>query len=71
VGDRLTEEEGEWEVDTHPAALHGGKSLHERPRKVDEPAVVRYVTWSVHERVTVQRRRLGPGSSAPGERLGR
>lgn len=56
VGDRLINEEGEWEVDTHPAALHGGKSLHARLRKVGEPATVRYVTWPVHERVRIQRR---------------
>jgi hypothetical protein len=55
-GDRLTDELGEWEVDTHPAALHGGKSLHARLRKVGEPATVRYVTWPVHERVTIHRR---------------
>ena len=54
--DRLTDEQGEWEVDTHPVALHGGKSLHARLRKVGEPGIVRYVTWPVHERVTVQRR---------------
>jgi hypothetical protein len=32
VGDRLTDQ-----VDTHPAALHGGESLHARLRKVREP----------------------------------
>jgi hypothetical protein len=47
VGDRLTDEQGEWEVDTHPASLHGGKSLHARLRKVGEPGIVRYVTWPV------------------------
>jgi hypothetical protein len=49
-GDRLTDEQGDWEVDTHPAALHGGKSLHARLRKVGEPGIVRYVTWPIHER---------------------
>jgi hypothetical protein len=55
AGDRLTDEQGEWEVDTHPAALYGGKSLHARLRKVGEPVVVRYVTWPVHEKVTIRR----------------
>jgi hypothetical protein len=55
MGDRLTAEQGKWEVDTHPAALHGGKSLHARLRKVGEPAVVKYVTWPVHEKVTIRR----------------
>jgi hypothetical protein len=27
IGDRFTDHEFEWEVVTHPAALHGGKSL--------------------------------------------
>lgn len=57
VGDRLADEQGQWEVDTHPAALHGGKSLHARLRKIDEPAVVRYVTWPVHEKVMIRKRR--------------
>jgi monoterpene epsilon-lactone hydrolase len=56
AGDRLTGEQGEWEVDTHPDALHGGKALHARLRKVGERAVVRYVTWPVHEKVTIRRR---------------
>jgi hypothetical protein len=54
--DRLTDEQGEWEVDTESAALHGGKTLHARLRKVGEPGIVRYVTWPVHERVTIRRR---------------
>jgi hypothetical protein len=33
VGDRLSDEQGEGEVDTHPAAVHGGKSLHARLRR--------------------------------------
>ena len=53
VGDRLADEQGEWEVDTHPAALHGGKSLHAKLRKVGEPGIVRYVAWPVHEKLTI------------------
>lgn len=56
VGDHLTDEQGEWEVGTHPSALHGGKSLHARLRKVGEPATVRYVAWPVHEKLTIRRR---------------
>jgi hypothetical protein len=56
VGDLLADEQGEWEVDTHPSALHGGKGLHARLRKVGESAVVQYVIWPVHEKVTVRRR---------------
>ena len=27
IGDRFTDEEGEWEVVSHPATLHGAKTL--------------------------------------------
>jgi hypothetical protein len=64
VGDRLTDEQGEWQVDTRPVALHGGKSLHARLRKVGEPASVRYVTWPVHEKVLIQAAAIAP----PGQR---
>jgi len=30
IGDRFTDEEGEWEVVSHPATLHGAKSLRTR-----------------------------------------
>jgi hypothetical protein len=30
IGDRLTDEGFEWQVMTHPAILHGGKSLRAR-----------------------------------------
>ena len=30
IGDRFTDHDFEWEVVTHPAALHGGKSLRAR-----------------------------------------
>jgi hypothetical protein len=56
AGDRLTDEQGTWEVETQPVALHGGKTFHARLRKVGEPATVRYVTWPVHEKVTIRKR---------------
>jgi hypothetical protein len=33
IGDRFTDEEGEWEVVSHPATLHGAKSLRARVRR--------------------------------------
>jgi hypothetical protein len=30
IGDRFTDDGFEWEVVTHPASLHGGKSLRAR-----------------------------------------
>ena len=52
---QVTDEQGEWQVDGHPAALHGGKSSSCAATKGRGPAVVKYVTWPVHEKVTVRR----------------
>jgi hypothetical protein len=58
IGDRFTDEEGEWEVVSHPATLHGAKSLRARVRRVEQPATERDVTWPAHVRVDLRR---GPG----------
>jgi hypothetical protein len=55
IGDRFTDEEGEWEVVSHPATLHGAKSLRARVRRVEQPATERDVTWPAHVRVDIRR----------------
>ena len=60
IGDRLTDEEGEWEVVTHPAALHGGKTLRASVQRPGQPATEREVTWPAHVRLDVRRR---PGAT--------
>lgn len=55
IGDRLSDETGEWEVVTRPHATAGGKVAHVRVRKVDQPALVEERTWGAHERVEVRR----------------
>jgi hypothetical protein len=55
IGDRFTDEEGEWEVVSHPATLHGAKSLRGRVRRVEQPATERDVTWPAHVRVDIRR----------------
>jgi hypothetical protein len=55
IGDRFTDEEGEWEVVSHPAALHGAKSLRARVRRTEQPAAERDVTWPAHVRVEIRR----------------
>ncbi len=55
VGDRLSDETGEWEVANRPHTTAGGKIAHARVRKVDQPAVVEERTWGAHERVEVKR----------------
>jgi hypothetical protein len=56
VGDRFTDHGFEWEVMTHPAALHGAKSLRARVQRPGLPESEREVTWPAHERITVRRR---------------
>jgi hypothetical protein len=56
VGDRFTDETGEWEVASHPYTSEGGKAVHARVQKVGEPAVTEGRRWDAHERVAVHRR---------------
>lgn len=55
IGDRFTDHGFEWEVLTHPAALHGGKSLRVRIERPSIPETEREVTWPAHERVEIRR----------------
>ena len=49
IGDRFTDEEGEWEVVSHPVTLYGAKSLRARVRRTKQPAAGREVTWRACE----------------------
>src|SRR6185436_4718092 len=55
IGDRFTDHDFEWEVVTHPAALHGGKSLRARIRRPGLPETERDMTWPAHVRVEIRR----------------
>jgi len=55
VGDRLIDETGEWEVTVRPYTSPGGKNVHARVRRVDQPATAEERTWGAHERVSVKR----------------
>jgi len=63
VGDRFTDQDFEWEVVTHPAALHGGKSLRARIRRPGLPETERDMTWPAHVRVEIRRDRKPTGGS--------
>ena len=41
IGDRFTDHDFEWEVVTHPAALHGGKSLRAKIQRPGLPETER------------------------------
>jgi hypothetical protein len=55
IGDRFTDHDFEWEVVTHPAALHGGKSLRARIQRPGLPETERDMTWPAHVRVDIRR----------------
>ena len=55
VGDRLSDETGEWEVIGRPYTTAGGKIAHAHVRRVDQPAVTELRTWGALERISVKR----------------
>jgi hypothetical protein len=55
VGDRLTDESGEWEVIGRPYTTAGGKTARVRVWRVSASAVTELRTWGAHERVSVRR----------------
>jgi hypothetical protein len=55
IGDRFTDETGEWEIVGRPYGTVGGKTVHARVRKVGEPAVTEERMWSAYEEVRVIR----------------
>ena len=55
IGDRLTDETGEWEIIGRPYTANAGKDVHARVKKVEQPDVTGIRTWGVHERVSVRR----------------
>jgi hypothetical protein len=55
IGDRFTDEGFEWHVVTHPAALHGGKSLRARVQRAGLPETERDMTWPAHVTVEIRR----------------
>jgi hypothetical protein len=55
VGDRFTDEEGEWEVTARPFMTREGKVVHATIQKPGEPTSAREKTWGPHERLTIRR----------------
>jgi hypothetical protein len=54
IGDRLTDETGEYEVIGRPYTTAGGKTANVRVKRVDSGAEMIRV-WGAHERVAVRR----------------
>ena len=55
VGDRFSDETGEWEVIGRPFTTAAGKNAHARVRKVAQPDLTDLRTWGAHERSSVKR----------------
>ena len=54
LGDRFSDETGEWEIATRPHLTAGGKSAHACVRRVDQPATMEDRMWVAHERIRVR-----------------
>ena len=55
IGDRLTDETGEWEVVGRPYTTAGGKNAHVRVQRVNQPGVTEMRMWGAFEKVSVKR----------------
>ena len=55
IGDRLSDETGEWEVVGRAYTTGGGKNAHARLQRVGDPAAHEVRSWSAYERLTVRR----------------
>jgi hypothetical protein len=56
VGDRFTDDGFEWEVMTHPAVVHGAKTLRASVQRPGRPETEREITWPAHMKVRIRRR---------------
>jgi hypothetical protein len=82
VGDRLTDETGEWEIVSRPYTSNAGKDVHVRVKRVDNAEVTVIRTWSAQDAVVStdpcrtfldlhRRLRLGQEHTGSGSRLER
>jgi hypothetical protein len=55
VGDRLADETGEWEVIAPPYSTAGGRVVHARVQKIDQPASWEIRNWDAFKRISVKR----------------
>ena len=55
IGDRLTDETGEYEIIGRPYTTNAGKDAHARVQRVGDPAATELRTWGAHERISVKR----------------
>jgi hypothetical protein len=54
VGDRLADETGEWEVIRPPYTTEGGRIVHARVQRINEPASWEIRNWDASKRISVK-----------------
>ncbi len=55
VGDRLADKTSDWEVIAPPYSTMGGRMVHARVQRIDEPASWQIRSWDASKRVSVKR----------------
>jgi hypothetical protein len=55
IGDRRTDETGQYVIIGRPYTTNAGKDVHVRVRRVDNLEVTMIRTWDAHERISVKR----------------
>jgi hypothetical protein len=55
IGDKFSDESGEWEVIGRPYTIAGGKNSHVRVQRVDKPGAKETRLWGSYEKVSVKR----------------
>jgi len=55
VGDRLADETSDWEVIAPPYSTAGGRMVHARVQRIDEPASWEIRSWDASKRLSVKR----------------
>ena len=55
IGDRLTDKTGEWEVIGQPYTTAGGRIVHARVQRIDQPASWEIRNWDAFKRISVKR----------------
>jgi len=55
IGDRLTDETGEYEIIGRPYTTQMGKNVHVRVTRVENAEVTMIRTWGAHERLAIRR----------------
>ena len=55
VGDRFADETGDWEVVGRPYSTEGGRIVHARVQRIDQPASAEVRSWDAFKRISVSR----------------